>query len=229
MDDIYAWADNGGIKMRERYMKQLKQLNDLLTQMGQKVEHAIELAINALISQDVEKAKETIAYDEEIDEKEKEIEQLCLKLLLCQQPVAKDLRFISAALKMITDLERIGDHASDIAELVIFLAEKPYINKLDYMKQMAAETTDMVIRSINAYVDNNVEDAKQVILHDDVVDRLFVTVKNEMIQLIHEDVNNGEQATDLLMVAKYFERIGDHATNIAEWVIFSVTGEKGKG
>ncbi|MGN0494736.1 MAG: phosphate signaling complex protein PhoU [Lachnospiraceae bacterium] len=215
--------------MRERYMKQLKQLNDLLTQMGQKVEHAIELAINALISQDVEKAKETIAYDEEIDEKEKEIEQLCLKLLLCQQPVAKDLRFISAALKMITDLERIGDHASDIAELVIFLAEKPYINKLDYMKQMAAETTDMVIRSINAYVDNNVEDAKQVILHDDVVDRLFVTVKNEMIQLIHEDVNNGEQATDLLMVAKYFERIGDHATNIAEWVIFSVTGEKGKG
>lgn len=226
---IYAWADNGGIKMRERYMKQLKQLNDLLTQMGQKVEHAIELAINALISQDVEKAKETIAYDEEIDEKEKEIEQLCLKLLLCQQPVAKDLRFISAALKMITDLERIGDHASDIAELVIFLAEKPYINKLDYMKQMAAETTDMVIRSINAYVDNNVEDAKQVILHDDVVDRLFVTVKNEMIQLIHEDVNNGEQATDLLMVAKYFERIGDHATNIAEWVIFSVTGEKGKG
>lgn len=215
--------------MRERYMKQLKQLNDLLTQMGQKVEHAIELAINALISQDVEKAKETIAYDEEIDEKEKEIEQLCLKLLLCQQPVAKDLRFISAALKMITDLERIGDHASDIAELVIFLAEKPYINKLDYMKQMAAETTDMVIRSINAYVDNNVEDAKQVIVHDDVVDRLFVTVKNEMIQLIHEDVNNGEQATDLLMVAKYFERIGDHATNIAEWVIFSVTGEKGKG
>lgn len=215
--------------MRERYMHQLKLLNDFLIQMGQMVEHAIELAINALNSQNEEKAKEVISYDEEIDEKEKEIEQLCLKLLLCQQPVAKDLRFISAALKMVTDLERIGDHASDIAELVIFLSKNPYINNLEHIKQMAVETTDMVIRSINAYVENDVKGAKTVIAHDDVVDELFIKVKDELVQLIHEDVNNGEQATDLLMVAKYFERIGDHATNIAEWVIFSVTGEKGKG
>lgn len=212
--------------MRERYMHQLKQLNDLLVQMGQMVEHAIELAINALNSQDVKKAKETISYDEEIDEMEKEIERLCLKLLLCQQPVAKDLRFISAALKMITDLERIGDHASDIGELVIYLSECPQINNLDCLKKMATETTDMVIQSINAYVENDIERAKAVILHDDVVDALFLEEKNELIRLIHQDVNNGEQATDLLMVAKYFERIGDHATNIAEWVIFSVTGNK---
>lgn len=212
--------------MRERYMHQLKQLNDLLVQMGQMVEHAIELAINALNSQDVKKAKETISYDEEIDEMEKEIERLCLKLLLCQQPVAKDLRFISAALKMITDLERIGDHASDIGELVIYLSECPQINNLDCLKKMATETTDMVIQSINAYVESDIERAKAVILHDDVVDALFLEEKNELIRLIHQDVNNGEQATDLLMVAKYFERIGDHATNIAEWVIFSVTGNK---
>ncbi len=212
--------------MRERYMHQLKQLNDLLVQMGQMVEHAIELAINALNSQDVKKAKETISYDEEIDEMEKEIERLCLKLLLCQQPVAKDLRFISAALKMITDLERIGDHASDIGELVIYLSECPQINNLDCLKKMATETTDMVIQSINAYVESDIERAKAVILHDDVVDTLFLEEKNELIRLIHQDVNNGEQATDLLMVAKYFERIGDHATNIAEWVIFSVTGNK---
>lgn len=212
--------------MRERYMHQLKQLNDLLVQMGQMVEHAIELAINALNSQDVKKAKETISYDEEIDEMEKEIERLCLKLLLCQQPVAKDLRFISAALKMITDLERIGDHASDIGELVIYLSKCPQINNLDCLKKMATETTDMVIQSINAYVESDIERAKAVILHDDVVDALFLEEKNELIRLIHQDVNNGEQATDLLMVAKYFERIGDHATNIAEWVIFSVTGNK---
>lgn len=212
--------------MRERYMHQLKQLNDLLVQMGQMVEHAIGLAINALNSQDVKKAKETISYDEEIDEMEKEIERLCLKLLLCQQPVAKDLRFISAALKMITDLERIGDHASDIGELVIYLSECPQINNLDCLKKMATETTDMVIQSINAYVESDIERAKAVILHDDVVDALFLEEKNELIRLIHQDVNNGEQATDLLMVAKYFERIGDHATNIAEWVIFSVTGNK---
>ena len=212
--------------MRERYLGQLKQLNDLLVQMGQMVEHSIEMAIEALLKQDVKKANNTIAYDEEIDEKEKEVEQLCLKLLLCQQPVAKDLRFISAALKMITDLERIGDQASDISELVIFLSENPYIQKLDLIKQMAAETTDMVIRSIDAYVENDVEKAKQVIAHDDIVDELFVTVKHKLITLIHEDVNNGEQAADLLMVAKYFERIGDHATNIAEWVLFCITGEK---
>lgn len=214
--------------MRERYLKQLKQLNDLLVQMGYMVEHSIGLAIDALVKQDAEKAGKAIAYDGEIDAKEREIEQLCLKLLLCQQPVAKDLRFISAALKMITDLERIGDQAADIAEICIFLSQTPYIQNLEHINQMAVETTDMVIHAIEAYVENDVKKARGVIAHDDVVDELFMIVKNELIQLIHENVENGEQATDLLMVAKYFERIGDHATNVAEWVIFSVNGEKDK-
>ena len=211
--------------MREKYMRQLELLSKLLTEMGQMVEKAIEKAIRALISQDEELAKEAIRYDEEIDDKEKEIQSLCLKLLLCQQPVAKDLRFISAALKMITDLERIGDQAADISELAVDLSNQEYIKNLEHIKQMAVETTDMVIRSINAYVASDEKAAKDVIEHDDVVDELFVTVKNELIALINEDVKNGGQAADLLMIAKYFERIGDHATNIAEWVIFSVTGE----
>lgn len=211
--------------MREKYMRQLELLSKLLTEMGQMVEKAIEKAIRALISQDEELAKEAIRYDEEIDDKEKEIQSLCLKLLLCQQPVAKDLRFISAALKMITDLERIGDQAADISELAVELSNQEYIKNLEHIKQMAVETTDMVIKSINAYVASDEKAAKDVIEHDGVVDELFVTVKNELIALINEDVKNGGQAADLLMIAKYFERIGDHATNIAEWVIFSVTGE----
>ena len=211
--------------MREKYMRQLELLSKLLTEMGQMVEKAIEKAIRALISQDEELAKEAIRYDEEIDDKEKEIQSLCLKLLLCQQPVAKDLRFISAALKMITDLERIGDQAADISELAVELSNQEYIKNLEHIKQMAVETTDMVIKSINAYVASDEKAAKDVIEHDDVVDELFVTVKNELIALINEDVKNGGQAADLLMIAKYFERFGDNATNIAEWVIFSVTGE----
>ena len=210
--------------MREKYMRQLELLSKLLTEMGQMVEKAIEKAIRALISQDEELAKEAIRYDEEIDDKEKEIQSLCLKLLLCQQPVAKDLRFISAALKMITDLERIGDQAADISELAVELSNQEYIKNLEHIKQMAVETTDMVIKSINAYVASDEKAAKDVIEHDDVVDELFVTVKNELIALINEDVKNGGQAADLLMITKYFERIGDHATNIAEWVIYSVTG-----
>ena len=138
--------------MREKYMRQLELLSKLLTEMGQMVEKAIEKAIRALISQDEELAKEAIRYDEEIDDKEKEIQSLCLKLLLCQQPVAKDLRFISAALKMITDLERIGDQAADISELAVELSNQEYIKNLEHIKQMAVETTDMVIKSINAYV-----------------------------------------------------------------------------
>lgn len=211
--------------MREKYMSQLRQLKELLTEMGQMVEKAIEMAIEALVSQEINQAKKAIYYDEEIDDKEKEIQNLCLKLLLCQQPVAKDLRFISAALKMITDLERIGDQAADISELAVELSGQEYIKNLDHIKQMASETTDMVIKSIDAYVECNEQAALDVIEHDDVVDDLFRVVKNELITLINEDLKNGEQAADLLMIAKYFERIGDHATNVAEWVIFSVTGK----
>lgn len=210
--------------MREKYMSQLGQLKELLKEMGQMVERAIEMAIQALISKDISKAKKAIAFDEEIDDKEKEIQNLCLKILLCQQPVAKDLRFVSAALKMITDLERIGDQAADISELAVELSSQENIKNLDHLRQMAEETSYMVIKSIDAYVEYDEQAARDVIGHDDVVDDLFRVIKNELITLINEDMRNGEQAADLLMVAKYFERIGDHATNVAEWVIFSVTG-----
>ena len=210
--------------MRVRYLEQLKQLNGMLIDMGHLIEEAIEMAITALMKQDVALAKKAIDFDEEIDQMEKNIENLCFHLLLLQQPVAKDLRFVSAAMKMVTDMERIGDHAADISEMTILMADSPYIKRLDHLKQMAAETTDMVVKSIEAYVENNVEKAFRVMEQDDVVDDLFVTVKNELIKLINDDIQNGEQAADLLMVAKYFERIGDHATNIAEWVVFSVNG-----
>ena len=156
-------------------------------------------------------------------------ENLCLKLLLQQQPVARDLRVISAALKMITDMERIGDHAVDISELTIVMSGKPYMKKLEHIEQMAKETMIMLISSLEAYVNKNLDQAKEVIDHDDIVDDLFIKVKTELIQLIRENAENGEQAADLLMVAKYFERIGDHATNIAEWVIFSITGQHKEG
>ena len=142
-----------------------------------------------------------------------------------EQPVATDLRQVSSALKMVTDMERIGDHASDISELTIQMAGTPYIKKLENIQQMAKESMQMLVNSIEAFVELDLEKAKQVIKQDDVVDALFVTVKNELIQLIHKNADDGEQETDLLMVAKYLERIGDHATNISEWVIYYITGE----
>lgn len=211
--------------MRNQFEKQLEQLNNELLQMGSLIEQAIAMAINALVNQDIEKAEQAIAFDLEIDKQEKEVENICLKLLLQQQPVARDLRLISAALKMITDMERIGDHAADISEITIVMAKAPYIKKLGHLQKMAKETTDMVIKSIDAYVKKDIELANSVIAQDDIVDDLFVEIKNELVQLIGVNPANGEQATDLLMTAKYFERIGDHATNIAEWVIFSITGK----
>ena len=170
-------------------------------------------------------AKKAIEADDAIDHQEREIENLCLKLFLTQQPVAGDMRNISAALKMITDMERIGDHASDISELTLCMAGTPYIKKLEHIQQMAKETIVMLVSSIEAYVNADEKKAKSVIEHDDVVDDLFDKVKNELITMIHENSDDGEQACDLLMVAKYLERIGDHATNISEWVLFSITGE----
>ena len=210
--------------MRNRFDRQLCTLNDELIEMGSMIEKSIETAVKAMVAQDVALAKEVIDSDEEIDCQEREIEDLCLKLLLQQQPVAKDLRLISAALKMITDMERIGDHATDISEITIAMADKPYIKKLEHIQQMAKETMVMLVESIEAFVNKDMEKAKSVIAHDDIVDDLFSKVKNELIGMIHENVDAGEQAADLLMVAKYFERIGDHATNISEWVIFSITG-----
>ncbi len=214
--------------MRNRFDRQLEELNDELIEMGSLIEKAIEMGISALVKQDVEKAKQAIEFDNEIDRQEKTIESLCMKLLLQQQPVAKDLRLISAALKMITDMERIGDHAADISEMTIQMAgstyEKNDIN-IDLIKEMAKETTNMVIKSVDAFVNKDLELARYVIGRDDIVDDFFDQFKKQLINIINANVKNGEQATDMLMVAKYFERIGDHATNIAEWVIYSITGE----
>lgn len=213
------------VNMRNRFDRQLVQLNNELIEMGGMIEKAISDTVKALVNQDIELASNVIEYDEEIDHQEREIEQLCLKLLLQQQPVAKDLRLISAALKMITDMERIGDHATDISEITIELSKESYIKKLDHIQQMAKETMVMLVQSVEAFVNKDMNKARAVIAHDDVVDDLFNKVKAELIAMIHEDVNAGEQASDLLMAAKYFERIGDHATNISEWVIFSITGQ----
>lgn len=213
------------VNMRNRFDRQLVQLNNELIEMGGMIEKAISDTVKALVNQDIELASNVIEYDEEIDHQEREIEQLCLKLLLQQQPVAKDLRLISAALKMITDMERIGDHATDISEITIELSKESYIKKLDHIQQMAKETMVMLVQSVEAFVNKDMDKARTVIVHDDVVDDLFNKVKAELIAMIHEDVNAGEQASDLLMAAKYFERIWDHATNISEWVIFSITGQ----
>ena len=213
--------------MRSRFDEQLAQLERELIEMGALCEESIALAAKSL--GDGSLARQVAPLDTEIDRKERDIESLCLKLLLQQQPVAKDLRLISAALKMITDMERIGDHASDISEMTILMADAAYetgdpIN-LDLIKAMAKETTNMVIKSVDAFVQKDMDMAHWVIKEDDVVDDLFNQFKQQLIKKINENVKNGEQATDMLMVAKYFERIGDHATNIAEWVIYSITGQ----
>ena len=210
--------------MRNRFDRQLVQLNDEMIEMGSMIEKAIQQAITALIKQDTDAARKIIEYDEDIDQQEKTIENLCLKLLLQQQPVARDLRVISSALKMVTDMERIGDHASDISEMAILMADRPYIKKLEHIQEMAKEASVMLVNSIEAFVNKDVKQAHEVIVKDDVVDNLFETIKNELIAMIHKNPDVGDQAMDLLMVAKYLERIGDHACNIADWVIFSITG-----
>lgn len=210
--------------MRNHFDKQLEELNNYMLEMGSLIEQSIEMCVRALVNRDVELARQTIEADDGIDRQEKKIESLCLQLLLQQQPVAADLRMVSSALKMVTDMERIGDQAADICEITECLAGKEYIKKLEHIQQMAKETTIMVVKSVDAYVHKDYALAEEVIAMDDTVDRLFTEVRSELIRLINENADNGEQAADFLMIAKYFERIGDHATNIAEWVIFSITG-----
>jgi phosphate transport system protein len=215
--------------MRNKFDAQLVKLNDMLIEMGALVERSISLAIGALEKQDTGLAKQAIAFDEEIDQKEKDIEALCLKLLLQQQPVATDLRIVSSALKMITDMERIGDQAADISEITLMMAGSPDVIRLEHIPKMAEATARMVTQSIDAFVKKDLELAKSVIKSDDVVDGLFTAVRNDWVQYIRDGSVDGERAADLLMVAKYFERIGDHAVNIAEWVIFSIIGKHAKG
>ena len=212
------------IKVRKRFDEQLHTLGHELLEMGALIERAIRSATDALVKQDVEAALQAIAADKEVDQAEQDIESLCLKLLLQQQPVARDLRLISSALKMITDMERIGDQASDIAELVIYLSREPYIKPLEHLPQMAENAIRMVTGALDAYVRKDVALAQEVMAMDDAIDALFVTVKDELIALIRNDAAAGSQAIDLLMIAKYYERIGDHAQNIAEWVEYAFTG-----
>ncbi len=210
--------------MRNRFDEQLSELNRELIEMGRMCEEAIASAAKAMSDGDMELAAEVRTNGSAIDQMERDIESRCIKLLLHQQPVARDLRQISAALKMITDMERIGDQAEDIAEIVTFLAGRT-MKCMGKIENMARETIKMVIDSVDAFVKKDLALAENVLEHDDVVDNYFVQIKNDIIHLITTDSVDGELALDFLMIAKYFERIGDHATNIAEWVIFSVTGE----
>ncbi len=214
--------------MRSKLDEQLALLKRDMIEMGALCEEAIASASLALGTADMQAAAKVAPIAAQIDHKEKDIEAHCLKLLLQQQPVARDLRRISAALKMITDMERIGDQAEDIAEIITYLDGKPVPDTVR-VREMAQATIRMVTESVDAYVGEDVELARAVILHDDAVDAYFDETKKQLIDLIAQEPENGEYALDLLMVCKYFERIGDHATNIAEWVIFSVTGVHKEG
>ena len=211
--------------MRSRFDEQLEKLNAELITMGALCEQAITIAINALVyGNDDYKAKFKKVHEteREIDQKERDIENLCMKLLLQQQPVASDLRKISSALKMISDMERIGDQASDISDITMHIRFENLKSKV-HISDMAAAAIKMVTDSINSFVKKDLELVKAVAAYDDVVDRLFIKVKDELLELIKDgDVS----CLDLLMIAKYLERIGDHAVNIAEWVEYSITGQK---
>ena len=213
--------------MRSKFDEQLALMKNELIQMGALCEEAISLAAKALTEGDKTLAEKVGPLDGEIDQMERDIESLCLKLLLQQQPVARDLRQISAALKIITDMERIGDPASDIAEIILAMLSEGYVPEdVGHIREMAQETIKMVTESVDSYVQQDIERARAVIAHDDTIDRYFTQVKAVLIQKIAEAPAVGEHALDLLMIDKYLERIGDHAVNIAEWVIFSITGNK---
>lgn len=210
--------------MRNKFEEQLEELGRHLIEMGAMIERSIAGAVKALIEDDAPKAREIASLDEEIDQKEREIERQCLKLLLQQQPVARDLRLISSALKMITDMERIGDQAADISEIVVRLAGADRL-RIAHIDDMARATIKMVTESIDAFVKKDLALVQAVIAYDDVVDGLFDQVRDDLVHMIADNRACGEQAIDYLMISKYLERIGDHATNIAEWVEFSITGE----
>ena len=210
--------------MRERFDEQLSHLHREMIEMGAQCEEVIALAIDALIHHDVTLVEKVFALEKEIDKKEREIESICLRLLLQQQPIASDLREISAALKMISDMERIGDQAAEIAEITKLIGDSVSISEA-HIKAMAKDAAKMVTDSIDSFVKLDLALARSVIVYDDVVDRWFDRIKNELIIETAEKKDIGDYF-DLLMVAKYLERIADHATNIAEWVAFSITGQR---
>ena len=210
--------------MRRQFDEQLEELAREMFSMGAMIESAIDMACDALMRHDVALAQSVMEADHLIDQKERTIESMCLRLLLIQQPIARDLRKVSSALKMITDMERVGDQAADICEIVTMMDGMEGLDNPRLMRDMARETVDMVHKVIDAYVASDVHLARAVMAADDVVDDLFMRVKAELIELLTRDASRGQQALDILMIAKYFERIGDHAVNIGEWVEFSVTG-----
>ena len=210
--------------MRNRFDEQLEQLNNELIVMGDLCEEAIDNVVTALMEMDNERLDKVFKIEAKIDRKEKDIETLCMKLILQQQPVARDLRTISSALKMISDMERIGDQAADISELVKYIYDNK-MNIMGHIKEMANETIKMVNDSVDSFVKRDIEMANRVINDDDKVDKLFTVVKQDLINIMVEDRSSAELCLDVLMIAKYLERIGDHATNIAEWVIYSMTGK----
>ena len=210
--------------MRSNFDKQLSILKNQLTEMATLIENALDCAITALIVASPDKAKKAIEYHDSIEEMEKTIEALCLKILLQQQPVAKDLRTVSAALKMITDMKRIGDQARDISEILLEAPHAIQIDAAGGISNMATATIKMVHDVVDAFVKNDMDIAKKVITYDDIIDDMYTKTRTELIEVIRSKQQDVNVAVDLLSIAKYFEKIGDHATNIAEWVIFSITG-----
>ena len=215
--------------MRNRFGEQLERLHVEMIQMGALCEDAISAAAQALMKGDEDLARAAGEAEREIDQKEREVENLCLKLLLQQQPVARDLRTISAAMKMVTDLQRIGDQCANIAEISLLLKEQKQTGTLADIRTMSQKAGVMVKRSIFAYVNRDTEAAQAVIALDDEVDALFRTIKGELVGLIAGNRDEADQAIDLIIIAKYLERIADHAVNIAQWVVFSVTGVHKEG
>ena len=213
--------------MRNLFDSQLNTLHRKLIEMGSACETAIDLAVKALLEGNADIAHEAASHDREIDQMERDIEAICLKMLLQQQPVARDLRQISAAMKIITDMERIGDQAEDIGEIVPFLNGRTGVECED-IRLMAETAQQMVRSSIDAYVNQDIALVKKVISMDDIVDDAFDRTKETLIHMISCNREDGQYCLDLLMIAKYLERIGDHATNIAEWVAFSITGQHAK-
>ena len=210
--------------MRDKFQQQLQQLNEDLIEMGALCKEAVADAMTALLHSDKQARQKAFLTEYEIDNKEREIENLCMKLLLQQQPVARDLRNISAALKMISDMERIGDQASDIADITKFL-ENSELTQHVHIQQMAESAMSMLTESIDAFVRKDLLLARKVMKEDNTVDDLFNQIKLEVIQEIAQNPDEGELCVDMMMVAKYFERIADHVVNIAEWVEFSITGQ----
>ena len=212
--------------MRERFINQLEALHAELILMGALCEDAIASAVKGLIDEDEALQKKVALLEDEINHKERDIEDLCLRMLIRQQPVAGDLRQISAAQKLIADMERIGDQALDIAEISAFMAGSS-IKRDVHISDMARAAVTMLRKSVDAFVTGDVAGARESIADDDVVDALFVTIRGELVAEIAKDPTAGGACLDLLMIAKYLERIGDHAVNIAEQVIYMITGERG--